>query len=763
MIKLHTPLLLILFAFIQLSAKSHLDFNISQPVNKSQIIKSIKDLRSIESRVKPFLQWKLDRRKGISQKSSGIQLSEHDLLRLHFHWNKVSPQFKTLYKNATTPPDSFLSFKSAGGHFLIKYTCKGPDSVAILDTMGYDTTNWRIQINQKNGVPDYIDMVGWAMDSAWSMEINRFGFIAPLLPKNSQTPSLYEVVIEAQGDNFYGLTYVQEKADGVGYGSYISIRNEWSGSTWESMGYTKNPQNGVRVTAAHEFFHAIQYAMVWKVVDAVELDHFPLSWLEGTATSMEELAFPDINDYIQYSETYFSNTSMSFLDDESGNIYTNSLLTLFLFKFADSNPSIEFSKRIFFENFTRTNGIPFYQNIASVSEGFLKSWGRILNDFHSASYFTGARADTSKFIDDAKEFTSWNYQSSSQASNSVSKQISPISMAVYSTSYKSTGFDSLIITLINHSKNRITSPQISASLILHTPTKDSLIPLTLDPDGETIIALNNNGNFSDALVIVSNGHESLPCQYGVTFESCPVSHEAGELYTVTKISDDKQNRMLIDIYANQALRCDLSLTKDTNSQLKISAENQDMTFFSDPFAITIPETWIENSSINAQIQTLTYNKKDSGNVYRWSKDSLLWIPVNSRITIVNDTLKHHFSNISNNSYAIFNRSKSSKNDINVYPNPISLHQSGSGVRIESANSVKINSLQIRTIDGTLICSFPNQNTATILSGSSKGLRWSLRNRNLKKVSPGLYLILVNYQDNATDSQKKQLCKLLIRP
>lgn len=49
--------------------------------------------------------------------------------------------------------------------------------------------------------------------------------------------------------------------------------------------------NSLRVTAAHEFFHAVQFAY-----DAGDSDWF----LEGTATWMEEQIYPNINDYLQY-------------------------------------------------------------------------------------------------------------------------------------------------------------------------------------------------------------------------------------------------------------------------------------------------------------------------------------------------------------------------------------------------------------------------------------------------------------------------------
>ena len=47
------------------------------------------------------------------------------------------------------------------------------------------------------------------------------------------------------------------------------------------MGYQEHPEYGVRVTCAHELFHAVQYAMSWDVKESIFLDDFPLSCIEG--------------------------------------------------------------------------------------------------------------------------------------------------------------------------------------------------------------------------------------------------------------------------------------------------------------------------------------------------------------------------------------------------------------------------------------------------------------------------------------------------
>ena len=66
-------------------------------------------------------------------------------------------------------------YQSQRGIFEIYYATSGDDSVESADVYGYGAGTWR-EATGPNGVPDYIDEVAWAFDSAWSMEIDQFQF-----------------------------------------------------------------------------------------------------------------------------------------------------------------------------------------------------------------------------------------------------------------------------------------------------------------------------------------------------------------------------------------------------------------------------------------------------------------------------------------------------------------------------------------------------------------------------------------------------------
>ena len=364
------------------------------------------ELQALEQRLAPFLKERvLHRQRKRSPAVSSAVPSESDLILLSKTWNSLSPEFKSLYKQATQLPDSFSSYESPGGHFEILYTLDGDDRVNPEDRYGFSTSDWRLRTGGPNGIPDYIDETAFALDSTWSMEIDRFHFLPPPSFKDDHfTSDCYKVVVETQLDGYYGLTYLKEQISGErGYKSTISLRNDWSGPEWSGLGYDVFPISGMQVTCAHEFFHAIQYAMTWHVIDDIWLDNFPLSWTEGTAVTMEELAFDSVNDYHQYARTYFDHPGVSFFDRSTNDlVYTNAILLLYIFHHPHQGKGIDFIRTMHFTNYL--GKIPFHDNLREASQNIGTQWGTLLHEFHTASFYTGTRADTQQFIPDAASF-----------------------------------------------------------------------------------------------------------------------------------------------------------------------------------------------------------------------------------------------------------------------------------------------------------------------------------------------------------------------
>ena len=70
---------------------------------------------------------------------------------------------------------------SPGKHFEVYYSPSPIKSFLQNDNYGFDTlNNWRQKISAPNGIPDYVDEIAWALDSSWSIEVDRFGFQEPI-------------------------------------------------------------------------------------------------------------------------------------------------------------------------------------------------------------------------------------------------------------------------------------------------------------------------------------------------------------------------------------------------------------------------------------------------------------------------------------------------------------------------------------------------------------------------------------------------------
>ncbi len=444
-------------------------------------------LSAVQEALTPFLELKAAGK--LSSAPTGMYLpTEADIRFLARHWNSLDRAFLSLYKSAAYIPENFEAYVSPGGNFEIYYTTEGRDLVASTDEYGYGSgDNWRTKSENANGIPDYIDEVAWAFDSAWSMEIDRFGFKEPYPYKSTKFNSnRYKVKVCEQGYDFYGLTYVQDKIDSqpFGYSSYIEIRNNWDG--WnlnDIIDYEDHPEKGIRITAVHEFFHSIQYAMSRQVVGDVYLDDFPISWIEGTAVLMEELGFDYVNDYTQYLEEFFTNPTMPMLDGTYDGLteYKNSLIALYLYEYSGLRPGIDFIKYMFNNN---TQGpIEFERNLTRSADQMNRTWSDLLGCFYTESYFTGSRSDSRYFIKDAAILGEWSvWPDDLDTANSVAKQVLGFGMQAFSYIPASQQAETLHVHFVSEDGDE-ESWSVKAIISHKYGKKDTIVDLSKQTNG----------------------------------------------------------------------------------------------------------------------------------------------------------------------------------------------------------------------------------------------------------------------------------------
>lgn len=172
-----------------------------------------------------------------------------------------------------TRPEKAAFALSPTGHFMIHYDIEGDAAPELTD-------------ENENGIPDYVDEVGIIADSTRKVLTEVMGFRNEV----DDADGIYDIYIMTFGANYYGVN-VHEG----GGKSYIKIDNDYA-----SGFYTTGIQV-MRLTVAHEFFHAIQRA--YKETQSMS-DQF---FYELTSTWIEDIIVPDGDDYLYWLNDFFNN------------------------------------------------------------------------------------------------------------------------------------------------------------------------------------------------------------------------------------------------------------------------------------------------------------------------------------------------------------------------------------------------------------------------------------------------------------------------
>jgi hypothetical protein len=180
-----------------------------------------------------------------------------------------------------------------GTHVCVHYVTSGPHAVDLADGGDPGTT------------PDYVDSALNVFENeVWAQEVTTMGYRAPKSDASSvnngassadATGGKFDVYLVDLGDDqLYGYCTTDDPNfdpgstyDFFDASAYCAVDNDFSASQFP----THTPLQNLQVTAAHEFFHAVQFAY-----DAADDQWF----MEATATWMEDEIYNDVNDNLQY-------------------------------------------------------------------------------------------------------------------------------------------------------------------------------------------------------------------------------------------------------------------------------------------------------------------------------------------------------------------------------------------------------------------------------------------------------------------------------
>jgi hypothetical protein len=150
--------------------------------------------------------------------------------------------------------------------------------------------------NPKNHVPDWIDKVKSVMKLVWNKEVNAFKYGAPMGDANSGShhggnpnKKIDIFIQDVGGQGLYGYCTSDDPRIQTqnNISAYCVFDDDFSKKQFPGI----HGVNALKVTAAHEFNHAIQFKY-----DAFE----DLWFLEATAVNMEADVYPGIHDNYQY-------------------------------------------------------------------------------------------------------------------------------------------------------------------------------------------------------------------------------------------------------------------------------------------------------------------------------------------------------------------------------------------------------------------------------------------------------------------------------
>ena len=141
-----------------------------------------------------------------------------------------------------------------------------------------------------NGIEDYANSVALSADSSRKVIVDIMNFRSEI----SDEDSIYDIYIEELPNGSYGWNCPDDELGS----SWIEIDDNYVGSNYSTTG-----KDAMRISIAHEFFHAIQRAYIPSPGSNSFFYELSSMWIE-------DIIYPDINDYINFSQIgddYFSN------------------------------------------------------------------------------------------------------------------------------------------------------------------------------------------------------------------------------------------------------------------------------------------------------------------------------------------------------------------------------------------------------------------------------------------------------------------------
>ena len=278
--------------------------------------------------------------------------------------DKTTGSERELLQSVLYRPDGLpLTLTSPSGLFKIHFSDVGYDAAA----------------------DSFVVQAAAAFDYSYDVIVNQLNFDPP--PQDAIDGPEYDVYIYNLGD--YGMTTPDGAAPTDshpdGSVSFIHMDNSFDRTFTRGI-------DGMLVTAAHEFLHMVQIGY-----RNFTTSDFDSRWLfEGCAVWMEDFAFDDINDYLQYMPSYFSSLNLSFYTFNGLHEYGTGIFYMMLEQ--KYGPGVI---RSIWEHFGKKE---VFEAVDAALRERGSSFSLELSDHMVWNYFTGARANPDVYYAEGEHY-----------------------------------------------------------------------------------------------------------------------------------------------------------------------------------------------------------------------------------------------------------------------------------------------------------------------------------------------------------------------
>ncbi|KPL01124.1 MAG: hypothetical protein AMJ91_01585 [candidate division Zixibacteria bacterium SM23_73_3] len=331
-------------------------------------------------------------------------------VEINFNKHRFSAKTAQLLKPYISRPDfegdPEYTYDTPSGHFKIHYTRTGTHAVFQAD----------VDVNPADGVPDYVNRCADIFDSVWTKEVDELEYNPP--PNDSwYQPNggdgRYDIYLKNLKWEYYGYSEPETStvANPISYTSYIVVRNDYSGYA----GY-EDKLDILRVTAAHEFFHAIQFgydASEFEFDDPNDQNTYKPYWMEMSAVWMEDMVYDNINDYLGYLSSFFNHPEWSLktfsydykVPDSAYHAYGSCVWPIYLSERFDATIIKDIWEGC--ADVVGNNAIDYPSGESSIDKALQARGGNFddaFREFTVWNYFTGNRARTQLFYSEGDMF-----------------------------------------------------------------------------------------------------------------------------------------------------------------------------------------------------------------------------------------------------------------------------------------------------------------------------------------------------------------------